>query len=382
VTYYGHAYPRWVLKPTADKTQSKVWYADGSVWALMVSVEGRVHIFELVGSTWRDTGVLVDSRRNSTGDALWLRDQQSLVVASRHESLPLRVVRFSYDRDARTWRLARGFPADVTTGGSESAVIGRDSTGRLWVTYTRQSKVWVAYSEFSGRRWSRPFNPPVPDVTLASDDISSLIAFDGKIGVMWSDQQSDAVRFAMHRDRDPVGTWSVETAFAGRLAADDHINLKTAQGPGDTARVYAAVKTSRETIAASESLLGVLERRPGPPGTGTWSYHSAGTAADNHSRPLLMVDEEKRLLYLFAESIGRGWDIRYKTAPLDHLSFRDGVGARFLDITESGLSDVTGSKQNLTAKSPTMTVLASAEGIHQYVFGRLGITDSPFETRR
>jgi hypothetical protein len=171
-----------------------------------------------------------------------------------------------------------------------------------------------------------------------------------------------------------MGAWSVETAFSGPLAADDHLNLKTAPGPRGTTRVYAAVKTSRESIAPSESLVGVLERRTGPSGIGRWRYHSVGVAADRHTRPMLMIDQHRRILYFFAQTVGRGWDIRYKAAPLRDLTFRDGVGARFLETQDSGVSDVTGSKQNITRKTPTMTVLASADNLHQYMFARLSPT--------
>src|SRR4051812_27062011 len=70
--------------PAADKPQSKLWYTDGSWWALMLSsTNNTVHIFELQANhTWRDTGTQVDSRAGSTGDALWDASIGKLYVAS------------------------------------------------------------------------------------------------------------------------------------------------------------------------------------------------------------------------------------------------------------------------------------------------------------
>ena len=72
--------------------------------------------------------------------------------------------------------------------------------------------------------------PPVQGTSLASDDISSVIAFGpGKIGIMWSNQSTDAMYFAIHVDGANDSTWqSVKQANRRSGEADDHINLKSA----------------------------------------------------------------------------------------------------------------------------------------------------------
>jgi hypothetical protein len=89
-TYQDFAYTSTVTSnPTADKPQSKLWFQDGSWWSLMLSPSDNVvHIFELrADHTWRDTGTVVDSRSNSTGDALWTRTRTS---STWHRARPLR----------------------------------------------------------------------------------------------------------------------------------------------------------------------------------------------------------------------------------------------------------------------------------------------------
>ncbi|MBA2768794.1 MAG: hypothetical protein H0U35_06635 [Sporichthyaceae bacterium] len=366
VTYAGPTYDTTVKRPSENKPQSKLWYAAGAWWGLLVSqADDRVHIFELMPNhTWRDTGVQVDDRLNSTGDAHWDATESRLTVASRGDGSLLRVARFTLS-PSRIWSKDSGFPVTVNTGGgSESAAIDRDSTGRFWVTYTRSSTVWVAASnDASGLTWSAGFKPNVPDVTIKSDDISSVISFRGRIGVMWSDQQSHAFRMALHVDGTPDSQWTVEDALAGTNLADDHINLKTVADDGQ-GRVYAAVKTSQDSAGPSAPLVGVLIRTPEPDGSGSWDFIVAGTVADDHTRPIIQIDKTNQELYFFATAPVSGGDIYYKKTSLANPSFGPGRGAKFLDATPV-VNNVTGSKQPVTAETG-MVVLAVAEGKKQY----------------
>ena len=371
VTYDDFSYASTVKTPSEDKPQSKLWYADGAWWALMVSpTDARVHIFELrADHSWRDTGTQVDPRLNSTGDALWDALTGTLTVASRESSTNLEVNRFTYSSAGRSWTRTAGFPVMVNTGGgSESATIDKDSTGRLWVTYTRASKVWVAHSDQNGQNWTAGFNPAVPDVSIKSDDVSALISFQGQIGLMWSDQASGAFRFARHRDGDPDTSWVVEDALSGADLADDHINLKglvdDPQG-----RLFAAIKTSQDTYGPGATLVGVLVRTPRADGTGSWSLAPAGTVADDHTRPIIMVDRTNQQLYFFATAPVSGGDIYYKKTPLSNIAFAPGRGEKFVD-SAAVVNNASGAKEPVTATTG-MVILAVAEGKKRYVHAEM-----------
>ena len=245
-TFQDFAYSSSVTSgPTADKPQSKLWYQDGSWWSLMLSpADNAVHIFELrADHTWRDTGTVVDSRASSTGDALWDEATGKLYVASRASSSSAKLIRLSYASATRTYSVDAGFPATISPGGSESITIAKDSTGKLWATFTRQNKVWVTHSTTSDTTWTAAFNPPVADPNITSDDISSVITMQGKIGVMWSDQLSQSFRFVTHTDGAPdtaAGWGPLERPLAGTRLADDHINLKNIVSDAD-GRIFAAV---------------------------------------------------------------------------------------------------------------------------------------------
>ncbi|WP_324275676.1 hypothetical protein [Blastococcus brunescens] len=221
--------------PSADKPQSKLWFHQGSWWALMVGAGSTsVYVHELMPDhTWRNTGALVDSRVNNTGDALWSGMDNRLYVASRAPGSPLQVNALTYNGANRSWSVVQGFPVTVNSGGgSESATIDQDSAGNLWVTYTRGARLWVAHSTGAARTtWTSGFQPNVGDTVLKSDDISAVITFGNSIGLMWSDQESGAFRFAVRAvDAADTAPWSVEDALAGTGLADDHINLKQLVG--------------------------------------------------------------------------------------------------------------------------------------------------------
>jgi len=264
----------------------------------MVNAAGTVNIFQLRSDhTWRDTGTVIDERTTSTGDALWSNGK--LYVASRTAGSAgqIRVYRYSYNGTTRIYTRDTGFPvAPGGAGGSESVTIDRDSLGKLWITFTRGSKVWVTHSTTADTSWIQPFRIVGVDTDVASDDISAVVRLPGKIGVMWSDQASSTFRFAVHNDSDPDTTWKFEVPLAGTRMADDHINLKSLLGD-DQGRVHAAVKTSRgdsTTDLASDPSIVVLSRTS----TGTWSSAVAGTVGDKLSRPQLALDRTNKLLFI------------------------------------------------------------------------------------
>lgn len=351
--------------PSADKPQSKLWYNDGAWWALMLSpVTKTVRIFELRSDhTWRDAGVTVDNRAASTGDALWTGSY--LYVGSRVASGNVRLDRFSYTTSTRRYTKDSGFPVTIAKGGTESVTIAREPGGRLWAAYTQHSTVWVTHSTTSDTAWTPPFHPNVPDVTVSSDDIATCIAIDNAVGVMWSDQQSGAFRFAVHPDGAADGLWSVETPESGPLIADDHINVKNVVA-SDAGTVYAAVKTSlndETTLTPGDPLVQVLKRTP----DGAWSAHTVGTVSQDFTRPIAAIDQSAGLLYVFY-TLGTGGTngtIHYKTAGLSDLTFPTGNGSTAIAWSGADINNVTGSKDPVTSTTG-LVVLASDEKAHVY----------------
>jgi Ca2+-binding RTX toxin-like protein len=223
----------------------------------------------------------------------------------------------------------------------------------LWATWTQSSgssrrAVMVASSGDGGKSWS--------SFSLAqgldSDDISSVVAFGGdEIGVMWSNQRSWEFSFAVHRDGEPAGAWSIESALSGPNLVDDHINLKA----GGNGQVYAAVKTD------SDRLILLLVREP----AGTWSSHVFSRRSEKQSRPIVVIDEGARVVHMFASTEGGG-TVYEKTAPLDDISFPSGPGRPVIkDADSSRVNNATSTKGNVTATTG-LVVLASNPSTRRY----------------
>src|SRR4026207_1430963 len=75
-------------------------------------------------------------------------------------------------------------------GTTDTATIDIDSRGHMWVAYDTDSTVEVRYSLAAPyTTWSDPF---ILANTSSSDrDISAVVSFGGKIGVMWSNHSTE-----------------------------------------------------------------------------------------------------------------------------------------------------------------------------------------------
>jgi PKD repeat protein len=352
--------------PTGSKPESKLWWNDGSWWASMWAGGGGFHIFRLDTLTqkWIDTGVAIDTRAGTRADTLW--DGTHLYVASHvfsespSSGFPSRLYRYSYNPLLKTYSLDAGFPVSINNYKTETLVIDKDSTGKLWATWTQGSQVMMNRTTTGDGSWGTPFALPTSGATkLSSDDISSVVAFGGnKIGVMWSSQTASAMYFAVHADGQADSTWQQSrTAIAGPNWADDHINLKSLQAVGG--RVFAAVKTSLDDVPNPNPNMPQILLLSRDPATGDWSNAVFGRIGDHHTRPIVMIDETNRVLHMFATAPVTGGTIYEKTSPLDSIAFPSGAGTPVIrDATTVNVNNATSTKQNVTSQTG-LVVLAS-----------------------
>jgi hypothetical protein len=338
--------------PTGQKPQSKLWFNDGSWWgSLYDRSTGEYHIYRYSRSaqTWRDTGTLIDGRDRSKADTLW--DGTHLYVASAatnssSASDSARLMRYSYDPASRSYSLDTGFPVTIADGGMEAVVLAKDTTGKLWATYTRGERVYINRSLNNDLVWGEPFVLPARGTAISPDDISAVIAHGSHIGVMWSNQHDNAFYFATHRDGEAVYDWESSVAIQSPNIADDHINLKaTPDG-----RVYAAVKTSLDEAqdrnpAAPLVMLLARDR------DGRWDSHVVSRVSDKQTRPIAQIDQQNRALYVFATApCCKGGTIYYKRTNLGDISFPEGQGIPFIQsTTDTQINDATSTKQNIVA---------------------------------
>jgi hypothetical protein len=333
--------------PSGMKPQSKLWVADGIWWGVMFN--GMAQRFEIYRrapgtETWSSTGTVVDARRNIWADAKW--DGTHLFVVTHGASWTstldgIRVARYSYDGASKSWSLDAGFPLlDVGTTpghtaptGTEGAVLDEDGRGRIWITWTRDLKTWVTHSTTDQRTFVTPFVVPVPGADdLTSDDMSTLVAFDGRIGVLWSNENTWCMCFAVHDDADADGTWTArpmigpaaQPADKAQELADDHMNLKAPNDGSGT--VYAASKTSLDGMGDPLLLLNVFSG-------GAWTRTVYSTVADQTTRAQIALDLQHKQLYMFNSSpCCNGGVEYYKQSSLvpDQVGFPPGLGTPFI----------------------------------------------------
>jgi PKD repeat protein len=390
---YGHpsiSYSGVKNPPTSDKPQSKLWWNDGSWWANMWKSNSGWHIHRLDRSleTWVDTGAAVDSRSNTLSDTLW--DGSHLYIASHVVTVssdaspvpsvsgqPAKLYRYSYS--GGTYTLDAGFPTTITNNSSESMTIDKDTTGAVWATWTQvggnaatgfTNTVYVNQSAPGGTSWAVPFILPVADPNPAPDDVSAIVAFKNKIGVMWSDQADGAVYWASRTDgTSPTSSssWNFKPAIQGNGQADDHLNLKTLQSDA-SGRVYASVKTGLNDLSA-DSTLPQLLLLVFKPGTGAFTQSTISTTGDCVSRPQVVLDSQNNQVNVFQTApstsvsgcaySGVAGSIYRKTASMDDPVFGPGRGTPVIQSSASpNMNNVTSSKQSVNSATG-MVVLAS-----------------------
>lgn len=365
-----------VTAPTATKTQSKLWFAHGAWWgALFQPFTNQVNIFRLdwESQLWRDTGTLVDERSAADPDVVWTGEHLYVLTAGSRETArnAARILRFSYDPQDERFTLDPNFPVTITDTGLNASVVTRDGTGTLWVAYVQGGRVWTVHSLEHDAVWSDPTVLPVPGATVADEDIASVTAFGpGLVGVMWSNQLEDRVYFSTHRDGDPPDAWSEpEVVMEGTDYVDDHINLKTYRD-GDSTAVVAALKTSLDERTpinplAPQILLAFRDA------DGAWTTHLVSRVREKHTRAIVIVDEDARMVYVAATS-SEG-TIDYKRASIDAISFETGEGVPLIaSLVDPRISNATSTKQPVGIESG-LVVLGSDNQTGRYLHGIVDI---------
>ena len=150
--------------PTSDKPQSKLWFNDGRWWgSLYNKTTGTYHIYwlNLTTQDWTDTGTDLDSRAQTSADILWDNTAKKLYLVSGGVGADGWFMRYSYSPATRTY--SRDFtPIVVRSGGGESIAMDKDTTGKLWITFTQSNQVYVSRSTTSDAVWAHRLSCPAP----------------------------------------------------------------------------------------------------------------------------------------------------------------------------------------------------------------------------
>ncbi|MCX6623048.1 MAG: hypothetical protein NTY38_18670 [Acidobacteria bacterium] len=272
-----------VPNPTADKPQSKIWFAARSWWALLPRKSGP-SLWQRTASGWKEHAGIATALAGVPGRAdVWFDDDG--VTAVTLDNRTLAVLRLH--RHGATWKpgvLARWtVPADLPI---ETATIARDGKRRWWITapVSRQVLVWTS---LDAAKWS---SATAVAKGMDKDDICAVTPLPGGVGVIWSGQQADAVYFRRHRDTQPPDEWDApETVETGNRNADDHINAAvTADGT-----LWVATKNSVDIVGKPQQVL----RLRSPEGRWRNIPYAIREPKRSPSRPVVAVAPDRTTVF-------------------------------------------------------------------------------------
>ena len=334
-----------VNENTGEKPQSKIWTHNGSWFAVLPNSSGT-HIWRLDGTTWSDI-LFISSDNNTHADCKVVGDVTHIFLYSGTSSELVSVEYLSGSNSYQLWSTRSTSVAITLDTGVETATIDIDANGRMWLASDATNAINVRWSDSPYSTWSSA-------ITLASifpDDICVVTAFDDdqggtKIGVLWSNQQTDRYGFKYHVDGADPTTWSVDEVPAGQSAqnqgngmADDHLNCAVASN----GTIFAAVKTSYDTQGFPK--IALLRRDP----DGTWD--DLYEVDESGTRGIAILNESLgKIRVIYTASEGNN-NIVYKESSTSNISF----GSQMTLISGSN-NNVTSSKQNFTDE---IVILAS-----------------------
>jgi hypothetical protein len=374
--------------PTGTKRAiSALWFNDGIWWgSLWDTASSDFHVFKFNASTnsWSNTGVVTETRANSHQDVLW--DGKTLYVASyrfvndglpAEPNFPTTMRRYSYDSVAKKYTLLGS--EQINNQKVEVLTIDKDSTGRVWATWQQGNRIFMNATATDGKTWGTPFAHPASLSNVSVDDTSAVIAFDGKMGVMWSRQVGDAtdgMYWSYHVDGAVTNAWTTPVAAVkGQRSADDHMNLKWLDTT-TSGKVFAAVKTSNTGPTQTLIQLLALDKA-----TATWSAHEIAKVSECPNRVIVLIDEAAQQIRTFATypkesgtNVGvctsSGGAIYEKSTPLNNINFTTAKTARIVDADQY-VHNVTSTKQNLNSNTSRtansgLLVLADVNATSRY----------------
>ncbi|NOT32127.1 MAG: metallophosphoesterase, partial [Planctomycetes bacterium] len=285
--------------PSGYAPEKKLWFQGGNWFGVLWhegSLSYRIFRLDTSAQTWVDTGTSVSASASRSFDAL--ADGTKLYLASHVHSVPSapgagaggQVLRYSHNAATRTYTLDAGFPVTVNDARSESLVLAKDTSGTLWATWTADGSVFETHSlNAEDTTWSVPALLPFPGASgLDPEDVSTLVAFDGKVALLWTDRIAGEIGCAVRADTDAQTTWVFESALLAPGAVSDALDVASSGG-----RLYVATTTPAGAVRLARRDVGLA-------GIGSWSLATVADAATGLSQPIVLVDETQQRVRVFA----------------------------------------------------------------------------------
>jgi len=345
--------------PTRDKSQSKVWYADGLWWAWLPSGTQSTLWRREVGGVWREV-TNVGERFDSIPGLADVWPENSFVAAVVHTSDLLTFATLHYDLSKKGYFLNQNLVQWTFQGGSEisNATLARDEAGIWFVSYVRDFKVWVVVSEDTkGISW---FEPLVLADQVTKIDKSIVFPLQGGVGVMWGDQNNsiETVEVRIHQLEASHDDWlASEVLRTGKNVAEDHFNAALALDGS----VYISTMDDRNVLG--EALLIMWVRTP----NGQWKSipYADLTNEIKPTRAIVLLREKSDQFFIVHNNLIKGkntyGEIVYRCGSHSNHT----ITSHFFPlIRRSGFDvrDPTSTKQRLSTENELLVLASDSSG--------------------
>lgn len=314
-----------VAAPTADKPQSKIWFAQGSWWAWL-PVRGGSSVWRRgAGGEWARQSALDADLAGWPGRADVWADARADARADEDRACAVLVGERRLAFACLQWRgdgyaLARPVVEIPVDGKLETATLARDGRGGWWIAYGLGREMWVRRSA-DGWRWAER----VSATPAAEDDLCAIVAVGQGVGVIWSDQAADTVWFRWRKD-GAAGWRPIEAIEQGGRNADDHIRASLSVD----GRLLVAMKNSVDRIGSPQLVLRERSR------AGRWKSlpYAPRTATGEPTRPVVLLGGQPERRFLLHS--------RYTKAGSEIVRWEGDREELLLPV--KGLNDITGPK--------------------------------------
>jgi hypothetical protein len=239
-------------------------------------------------------------------------------------------------------------------------------------------------SNDDGATWEGQFSLADPPVSIAAsnvttDDISTLVSYNNHVAVVWSNQGeniSDTVNLALHPDSSaPTADWQyLSYTLPGGAIIDDHLSTKSIAVVDD--KLFVALKLGGGADPGEPGIAVVAYDTADTPG---FSFHTYSTQANHDTRPILVVDEDAEMLYVFVSGKEGGSKICYKalaiTSPASDMGdFAVGdCGIEFMeDDFYKDINNATSMKGNVSALTGIVVLAADETNGQFYAHNTMG----------
>lgn len=350
--------PLSISTKTRETPQAKVWNYAGKWWTVLAT-SGGTKVFRLDGASWTDV-FTIGSQTSARADC---RVEGSLVHLLLYRATSVSYfVSLEYDPASNAYK--RWTQRTTNTGiqfepGTAAATLDIDATNRIWIASNSFGNMLVRYSDPPYTIFSSP-------ITIQSgateNDICTITALPGKIGVLWSNQNTRRFGFKTHNDGADPTIWSADEVPASQSAqnigdgmGDFQLNIAAASD----GTLYCAVKTAYDKNGYPT--IALLVRRP----NNTWDNLYPVTSSKEGDRPFVILNEAAgKVKVFYTHHItnfdgSRSGDILYREASTAAISF----GAPVTFISGNGINSFIYTSSTHQTYHPAIVVLATNESV-------------------